>query len=88
MKTDIEINCISQTVKYDRYMKKFQPKTTCQCRTIDARSLKPIRSDFSLLKILKIFRSKIADQKSKLYRKLKENKLRKTMHFSGIYVQL
>jgi hypothetical protein len=68
MKTDIEINCISQTVKYDRYMKKFQPKTTCQCRAIDARSLKPIRSDFSLLKILKIFRSKIADQKSKLYR--------------------
>ncbi len=65
MKTDIEINCISQTVKYDRYLKKFQPKTTCQCRAIDARSLKPIRSDFSLLKI---FRSKIADHKSKLYR--------------------
>ena len=65
MKADIEINSISQTVKYDRYMKKFQPKTTCQCRAIDARSLKPIRSDFSLLKI---FRSKIADQKSKLYR--------------------
>ena len=60
MKPDIGINCIPQTVKYDRYMKKFQPKTTCQCRAIDARSLKPIRSDFSLLKI---------------FRKLKANKV-------------
>ena len=65
MKTDIDINSISKAAKYDRYMKKFQPKTTCQCRAIDARNLKPIRSDFSLFKI---FRSKIADQKSKLYR--------------------
>ena len=65
MKADIEINSISQTVKYDRYMKKFQPIATCQCHAINARSIKPVRSDFSLLKI---FRSKIADQKSKLYR--------------------
>ncbi len=40
--------------QYDKYMNKFQPKATCQCHVIDARSIKPISSDFSLLKIFKI----------------------------------
>ena len=46
--------------KYDLYMKKFQPKGTCQCNAIDVRIIKPIRSGFSLLKTFKLFRSNIA----------------------------
>jgi len=38
---------------YDRYMQKFQPGVTCQCRAIYVRSIKPVRSGFSLLKTLR-----------------------------------
>ena len=61
------------------FYNQYQPKATCQCRAIDARSLKPIRSDFGLLKTLKIFRSNIEDQKTKLYRKLKANKVKTSL---------
>ena len=41
--------------KYDLYMRKFQPKGNCQCKVRDARTIKPVRSDFSFLKTFKIF---------------------------------
>jgi hypothetical protein len=60
-KSKVKKNVVKLTVirdsQYDRYMKKFQPKATCQCRAINARSIRPVRSDFSLLKTLKIFRN-------------------------------
>jgi len=65
--------------QYDRYMKKFQSKATCQCHTMNARSIKPVRSDFSLLKTLKIFMSNIAEQKNRVYRKLKANKVKTSL---------
>ena len=42
--------------KYDLYMRKFQPRATLQYKVRDARCIKPVRSDFSLLKNFKIFR--------------------------------
>ena len=72
-KSKVKKNVVKLTVirdsQYDRYMKKFQPKATCQCRAVYAQSIKPVRSDFSLLKTLKIFMSNIADQKNRVYRK-------------------
>ena len=42
---------------YDRYMRKFRPKATCQCRAIHVQSIKPARSDFRILKILRTCRN-------------------------------
>jgi hypothetical protein len=65
-KSKVKKNVVKLTVirnsQYDSYMKKFQPKATCQCRAVYVQSIKPPRSDFSLLKTLKIFMSIIANQ--------------------------
>ena len=61
MKTNHINHTVLRTSQCDNYMKKFKPKGFCQCHAIDARSIKPIRSDFSLLKFLKILRKMIKE---------------------------
>ena len=68
MKTDIIINSITQAAFL-----------TLQCHAIDAQSINPILSDFSSLKTLKIIRSNLEDHKNKLYKKLKNSKVKKNL---------
>jgi len=54
-KSKVKNNVVKLTVirdsSYDRYMRKLQPRATCQCRTVYVRSIKPARSDFKYSKL-------------------------------------
>ena len=65
MKNLVKITVIRAS-QYDRYMKKFQPKATCQCRAVYVQSIKPARSDFRILETLKIIMSNFAGHIGKL----------------------